>query len=196
MKVKKSEKATEQDIAYVKEDLVSLFNDISDTLEQNEIKAQNNIEIHKYSINADFDGLKRHENSAHDNKWRKWKVVAGIASVASVVGLVAAGIITQNPTFYSPGNLIVGGLLPGVVNYFAAFSTKHQNRLKEIEEERQTHLDNVPFSQQALHDQKEIEVNKAWLDAISNELGLNDIKLEHLEALTKRRKLTEQGQSL
>lgn len=195
MKITQAEKATERDVAYIKQDLVAMFNDFSESLAQSEINAQNNLEIHKQSINADFDGLKRYENSTHDKKWRKWKVVAGVASVASIVGLVAAGVITQNPTFYSPGNLIVGGLLPGVVNYFAAFSSKHQNKLKKIEEERQTHLDNVPFSQQALHDQKEIEVNKAWIDAISDELGVSGIKPEHMIALANR-KMAEQGQTL
>lgn len=200
MKIKQSEKATEQDISYINSELYALFNDLSETLEQNEARAQNNMEIHSYSINADFDGLKRQADKEHNKKWNKGRVVAGIASVVGLVGLIAAGTITQNPTFFSPGNLILVGSAPilsqGLVNYFSAFSLKHNERLKDIEDERQARLDNVPFSPQALHDQKEIEVNKAWLDAVESELGLNNIDTKNLEALAKRRRLKEGSHSL
>ncbi len=200
MKITQSEKATEQDLVYIKEDLTSLFNDLSENLEKNEIKAHNNLEIHRQSINADFDGLKRHENEKHYKKWNKRAIIAGVTSIAGVVGLVAAGAITQNPTFFSPGNLIVGGLLPafavGLTNYFASFSPKHREKLEKIEQERQAHLDNIPFSKHALHDQKEIEINKAWMDAVANELGFNEVNPKALEAYAQRKLEEQQAQSL
>ena len=200
MKVTQVNNATEQDVIYMREDLISIFNDVSESLTKTEIDAKRNMEIHEQSINADFDGLKRHENEKHYKKWNKRAIIAGAISIAGVVGLVAAGAITQNPTFFSPGNLIVGGLMPalavGVTNYFAAFSPKHRERLEKIEQERQTHLDNIPFSKQALHDQKEIEVNKAWMDAVANELGLNEVNPKALEAYAQRKLKEEKTQSL
>ncbi len=200
MKITQVNNATEQDVAYMREDLISIFNDVSENLPKIEIDAKRNMEIHEQSINADFDGLKKHENEKHYKKWNKRAIIAGATSIVGVVGLVAAGAITQSPTFFSPGNLIVGGLLPalaiGVTNYLAAFSPKHRERLEKIEQERQERIDNVPFSKQALHNQKEIEVNKAWMDAVANELGFNDINLKALEAYVQRKLKEERSQSL
>ena len=200
MKVTQVNDATEQDVAYMREDLISIFNDVSENLTKTETDAKRNMEIHQQSINADFDGLKRHENEKHYKKWNKRAIIAGATSIAGVVGLVAAGVITQNPTFFSPGNLIIGGLLPalavGVTNYFAAFSPKHRERLEKIEQERQARIDNIPFGKQALHDQKEIEVNKAWMDAVANELGFNDVNPKDLEAYAQRKLKEEKAQSL
>lgn len=180
MKVKNVAEATEQDLSYARDELFSMLEDITDSIEQAESNMQKNIEIHKTSINADFDGLRRYENAKHDKKWRPAKIAIGIAGVAGFVGLIAAGAITKNPTFFSQGNLITGGLVAlaslGFGNYlatFPAFSPKHQQKLENIEQERQSRLENVEFSEQALHDQKEIEVNKAWMDAVANELGID-----------------------
>lgn len=137
MKVKNVAEATEQDLSYARDELFSMLEDITDSIEQAESNMQKNIEIHKTSINADFDGLRRYENAKHDKKWRPAKIAIGIAGVAGFVGLIAAGAITKNPTFFSRGNLITGGLVAlaslGFGNYlatFPAFSPKHQQNLK------------------------------------------------------------------
>ena len=177
MKVKNVAEATQQDLEYPRDELFSLLEDITDSIEQAESNAQKNIEIHKTSINADFDGLRRYENSMNDKKWRPAKIAIGVAGITGFVGLIAAGAITKNPTFFSQGNLITGGLIAwtslGLGNYLAAFSPKHQQKLENIDKERQSRLDDVESSDQALHDQKEIEVNKAWMDAVANELGID-----------------------
>ena len=180
-----------------------MLNDFSESLEQSKTSAQQNKQNITNAINFYFDSMKKHENETHYKKWNKRALVAGATSIAGIVGLVAAGTITQNPTFFSPGNLIVGSLLPalavGVTNYFAAFSPKHRDKLDKIEQARKTTLNEALNSKQVLHDQKEIEVHEAWIEAIGDELykGVSEqAKNTYFEIVAKRKLEEQQAQSL
>lgn len=198
MKITQSEKATEKDITYMRDDLVNLVNDVYLYNRQSKQIIKQNEQNITNAINYDFDAMRKNEYVENNKKWRKTKIIAGIAGVSGLVGLIAAGAITQNPTFFSPGNLIVGSLLPAfavcAINYFQEFSPKHQAKLEKIKQARQSTLNKALNSEQMLHDSKEIEVQQAWIDAISDEL-LKDINPEILQAYSKD-KLSQQEQAL
>ena len=198
MKVTQSEQATEQDVVYMTKDLQAMLNEFTESLKQAEEKAEQNKKNITDAINFDFDSMKSFKNKEHDKKWRKTKIIAGVAGVTGLVGMIAAGAITQNPTFFSPGNLVVGSLLPaiglGAANYFAAFSPKHQNEMDKIEKARQEALDEAMNGEQVRHDQKEIEVNRAWFEAISNEL-FGDVTNEAIDRVMRERAAKHQESS-
>lgn len=198
MKITQSKRAVEKDVSYMRDDLVNLVNDVYSYNKQSKQNISQNEQNITSAINYDFDAMRKNEYAENNKKWRKTKIIAGIAGVSGLVGLIAAGAITQNPTFFSPGNLIVGSLLPAfavcAINYFQEFSPKHQVRLEKIKQARQSTLNEALNSEQILHDRKEIEVQQAWIDAISDEL-LKDINPEILHAYSKD-KLSQQEHSL
>lgn len=181
IEIKKIEDASQKDISYLQEDLIKYFNEFYDGIKFAQKNAKDNKETAEKAINLDYDTLEGVESK----KITKKPLIAGLigtgVSIAGILGLASASILTKNPTFFSVGNVatlgIAGIMTTGFANYFQIFKNK---KLEKIKKDRQMHLDSIPFSNQSVHDKREIEVNEAYFEAIGNKLGLDDISTEAL----------------
>lgn len=197
MKVTQVNDATEQDLAYMRGDLVDLINEIYEYQGQSKTQLEQDIQTTKDAVNLDFDSLKKAKFKEHDKKFRPAKIISTAVGLAGSIGMIAAGVITRNPTFFSAGNLIAAGLLPGiaygVTDYISNFTFVHDQHDK-IEQERKNSMNKALNSEHISHAQKEIEVQQAWYDAISEELfaGVNPEVLNDIA----QRKVAEQQQGL
>lgn len=181
IEIKKIEEASEQDISYLQGDLIEFFNEFYDGIKNAQQNAKINNDNAEKALSLDYDTMEKVELKKIDKK----SLIAGLVgtgvSIAGIIGLAAASILTKNPTFFSVGNVatigILGSSTVGFARYFQIFDNK---KFKKIEQDKQFALDSIPFSQQSLHDKKEIEVNEAFFKAVGSKLGLDDISPEAL----------------